>query len=332
MDLLERYLYAVGRYLPMATKEDTLAELRANLLEQMDAHAEELGRPLTDDEIADTLRGHGNPAVVALRYLPQRSLIGPTIFPFYLLTLRPILAVVLLIYFITYGVKLIATGDTPGAWATGIVHALLGVIPVLLVNAAIITLIFAIIEVVHRKRYASTASDAWDPEKLSPLPAHSRPKPAASRIADLVFHCLWMLYVLEIPHHPYLIVGPGAAYLSHLSIGWAPVWHVFYAAFVVLLVLQLGIKIARLFGSLGRWKAALSLLESTFGVLTIGWLAFAGTYLIGTGPGADLHTLAIVNHWIGVSMRIVLLFALLDLAQGAWKYGKTLIPAERLIA
>ena len=37
MDLLERYLQAVGQYLPAATKDDTLAELRANLLEQMDA-------------------------------------------------------------------------------------------------------------------------------------------------------------------------------------------------------------------------------------------------------------------------------------------------------
>ena len=36
MDLLERYLQAVGQFLPEETRGDTVAELRANLLEQMD--------------------------------------------------------------------------------------------------------------------------------------------------------------------------------------------------------------------------------------------------------------------------------------------------------
>jgi hypothetical protein len=46
MELLDRYLQAVGPYLPAETKDDTLAELRANLLAEMDARDEKLGRPL----------------------------------------------------------------------------------------------------------------------------------------------------------------------------------------------------------------------------------------------------------------------------------------------
>ncbi len=89
MDLLERYLQGkFGQYLPEATKDDTLAELRANLLEQMDDRAEEVGRPLNDGDMAAILLEHGKPEKVALRYLPQRSLIGPTVFPFYVFTLR----------------------------------------------------------------------------------------------------------------------------------------------------------------------------------------------------------------------------------------------------
>ena len=48
MELLNRYLQAVGQYLPAETKDDTLEELCANLLEQMDVRAEELERPLTE--------------------------------------------------------------------------------------------------------------------------------------------------------------------------------------------------------------------------------------------------------------------------------------------
>jgi hypothetical protein len=59
MDLLERYLQAVEQYLPAKGKEDTLAELRANLLAQMEDKAEMLGRPLTEEEEAEVLRGHG---------------------------------------------------------------------------------------------------------------------------------------------------------------------------------------------------------------------------------------------------------------------------------
>ena len=87
INLLERYLQAIGRYLPPTTKDDTLAELRANLLAEMDERAEDLGRPLTDAETAGILRAHGKPEQVALRYLPQRSLIGPTHLP--LLPSRP---------------------------------------------------------------------------------------------------------------------------------------------------------------------------------------------------------------------------------------------------
>ncbi len=75
-NLLERYLQAVGQYLPTKGKDDTLAELRANLLAEMDGRVEELGRALNEDEVAAVLEKHGSPPVVAARYLPQQSLIG----------------------------------------------------------------------------------------------------------------------------------------------------------------------------------------------------------------------------------------------------------------
>src|ERR1700761_7133739 len=117
MDLLERYLQAVGQYLPEATKDDTLAELRVNLLAQMDDRAEELDRPLNDGDVAAILKEHGKPEKVALRYLPQRSLIGPTIFPFYLFTLRRLLPLVALVYTLAQAAALMldsADGDLPG--------------------------------------------------------------------------------------------------------------------------------------------------------------------------------------------------------------------------
>ena len=53
MDLLERYLQAVGQHLAAGTKEDVLAELRVNLQAEMDDLAEEKQRPLTESEVAE---------------------------------------------------------------------------------------------------------------------------------------------------------------------------------------------------------------------------------------------------------------------------------------
>src|ERR1700722_17305257 len=98
MELVERYLQAIGQYLPADSRNDILAELRSELLEQMDARAEEWGRPLDEADVAALLRVHGKPEAIALRYLPQRSLIGPAVFPFFLLTLRRTLPLVIAIY------------------------------------------------------------------------------------------------------------------------------------------------------------------------------------------------------------------------------------------
>jgi len=45
MNLLNRYLRAVGRLLPKPRRDDIVAELRANILSQMEDREQELGAP-----------------------------------------------------------------------------------------------------------------------------------------------------------------------------------------------------------------------------------------------------------------------------------------------
>ena len=88
MDLFERYLQAVGRYLPWERQQDIVAELRANLEAQREEREAALGRPLTESEMIDWLRELGPPMQMASRYQAPRYLIGPTVFPMYLYILR----------------------------------------------------------------------------------------------------------------------------------------------------------------------------------------------------------------------------------------------------
>lgn len=85
MDLIDRYLNAVAAQLPADARDDITAELRDLILSRFEDREEALGRPLTEDEQLEILREVGHPLVVAARYgKGPDSLIGPTLFPWWL--------------------------------------------------------------------------------------------------------------------------------------------------------------------------------------------------------------------------------------------------------
>ncbi len=77
MQLLDRYLTAVKFWLPKKQREDIAAELAANLQSEIDDRVAELGRPLTDDEIArsssSTARRFSSPRVINRKTAPSLS-------------------------------------------------------------------------------------------------------------------------------------------------------------------------------------------------------------------------------------------------------------------
>src|ERR1700719_2440489 len=94
MELVDSYLKAVKRYLPRRQRNDIIAELSEDLRSQLEARQRELGRPLTEDEQMAIFKRQGDPMAVALRYRQHgRSLtvgwelIGPELFPAYLILL-----------------------------------------------------------------------------------------------------------------------------------------------------------------------------------------------------------------------------------------------------
>jgi hypothetical protein len=329
MNLLERYLQAVGQYLAPETREDVLAELRVNLQAEMDARAEEKEGPLTESEAAAILKAHGRPMLVAARYMPQHYLIGPEVFPFYLLTLRKAAPLVVLLYFVAHAVTFIVSPN-PGAFAASMARSFAQFVPVLLIFWGAVTLTFAILEYVHKRHGQGACWNDWDPAKLPSLAHPTKEKSLATRIADLVVHCLWMLYVFAIPRHPYLVLGPGALFLTTMSAGWAPVWRLFYIAVIVLLLVQLVIKLMALARGTHRWEAPLQLLTKFLGVVPTALLAVTRVYFVPTGPAANLHALAQINYWLNASFKIVLVIVVLSLVVDSWQYFRRLVPTERL--
>jgi hypothetical protein len=321
MELIERYLQAIGQYLPADSRNDILAELRTELLEQMDARAEEWGRPLDEADAAAILKVHGRPEAIASRYLPQRWLIGPSVFPFYMITLRRSLPLVLLAYAVANAATLMFSAQE-GDLAGRIWRAVFGFVPTLFMFWGIVTIVFAVIDYAGTKSAARAHLERWDPLKMPALkPQQSvKQRSVATRVLELAVHVLWMLYVLIIPAHPFLILGPGAGVLHSMGIGLAPVWHPFFVLLIVMLSVQLLVKILALrFGGQVLMKP-LDFVANLIGIGALSLLAFGRQVIVSSSPTANLQQLATINHAISLALRIALLLAVFGLISEIWKY------------
>lgn len=250
MNLLNRYLQAVGRLLPIARRADIVAELRANILSQMEDREQELGRPLTEDEQAAILKHHGNPTVIAARYHDTNGLglafgvqiIGPELFPLYRMVLLMNLGIMAAILAVTIPIVRHATGE-----AVSLTRFLLP--PVLQVTVT--TLIFAMID-----RYKAKVLDNWNPRKLPPVKAEAEEGPTAKNIFEFICLVVGTAWMALTPRWPYLMLGPGAAFVPALGLKFFPLWPLFYWAIIGLLGAGVVLSFFVVFFRLPRRKAA----------------------------------------------------------------------------
>jgi hypothetical protein len=320
MDLLERYLQAVGEHLPARTKADTLAELRENLLAQMEGQEEELGRPLTQAEVAAVLERHGQPMLVAARYLPQRYLIGPGLFPIYWFTLKKSFPLVLL----AYAVVQVAAAAFQG-WHGFDIGAAIGHFPqVALTFWAVQTLGFVAFEFAQgRYFHPANLSNRWNANDLPPLRNAREKRPAlASGVADVIVSTLGMVWLLAIPYKPYLILGPGLGYMREMPFGLTPEWHIFYWRIIVLLGIQLVLKTVMLFlREARRWRKGVDIVVHVVGILILTVMVQARSYFVpGTSAGAmSVEDLVVVNTAMNLAFKIALAISVVKLLWEVWQ-------------
>src|ERR1039457_4328112 len=257
MDLLDRYLQAVKKHLPWQRQDDIIAELRANLESQLEEKEAALGRPLTTAEAEDWLKQPRPPLQMAAHYQPQQYLIGPAVFPIY----RTVMKIALTWAIIIYSVATAAVLFTKTPSLDDFVYAVLNAPVILLTTAFWVTLVFAVMEYAvthkHLKMPAMVAPAAgWSPGAMPPLGQDGapgkKPRSYASAVAEVIFGFLFLIWLLLVPRHPYLIWGPGAVYFVNSPFKLAPVWVAVYWCIVAVNILQLGWNAENLWR--GRWQ------------------------------------------------------------------------------
>lgn len=337
MDLLERYLQAVKKYLPWQRQADIIAELRANLEAQLEDKEASLGRPLTAGEAEDWLREIGPPMRIAARYQPQQHLIGPAVFPMYWYVLRMATLWGLGIYAVVCVVQIIVGAQG----VTAIVEAMLRVPGILMTVAAWVTLVFAALEfvVMHYPDRCPAQfgfSADWSPASLPPLEKEADrtgKRNFAHAVGEVVFGFLFLAWLLLILHYPYLLLGPGAAYVHDSPFQLAPVWMQFYWWVVALNVLQLGWRCVSLMrGSWQQRRTFQLIVEKAFGLIPLVVLlsAYDRTWVMLKHPiqdemryGRALHSM---NEGIHKALLIGCAIVILQLA---WEVGRVSLEAYR---
>ena len=122
MDLIERYVAAVGRQLPDKQAADIENELRDVLMSRQEEQEEQLGRPLTRVELESLLIDFGHPLTVAGRYRRTQHLIGPEVFPFWWAAIKVMLMAVAGAYLVLIIIGIL-TDQTPAQFNRGVPSA-----------------------------------------------------------------------------------------------------------------------------------------------------------------------------------------------------------------
>ena len=226
MELIERYLQSVRFWLPKTKQQEgILTELGDDLRSQIEEKEAELKRPLDKQEVAEILKRCGPPMVVASRLAPKQYLIGPTLFPIYLFVLKMVLLWILVPVFVLI-VGPATLGTYHGDWGRAMATTLGNLWSGSFIAAGVITLVFAILE---RSHAIAQVECKWDPMKLPPIRQHQRRPSLLETVCDLAFNFIGLIWLLLVPHNPFLIFGPAAAFLTP-----GAVWHTFYVPIVAL--------------------------------------------------------------------------------------------------
>jgi len=200
MELIDRYLHAVRRNLPQGAKgngaDDIVAELRDDLMSRVEDREEAKGRSLTKEETSALLKDVGHPLMVASRFRTHQYLIGPSVFPFYLSVLRIVLMIVVAIVFAVATSKaLFGGGDLVGTWA----HAMSDIWLSVLLNAGIVTLVFAVLE---RTNFPAEHLVKWVPDQLPDVLDKQKGQwESAFEVALGIAFLLWWTGLIHVPNY-----------------------------------------------------------------------------------------------------------------------------------
>lgn len=184
MEIFNHYVFEVGRHLPEKIRVDIETEISSLLEDTLADRSQASGRQPDVEMAVEVLKEFGPPQKMAASYLPEKYLIGPQLYPIFILVVRIVLIVIAVITLIGWGVSLTKTGLTPLEISKSIINAIIGYVTAALQNLGNIVLIFAIIQ--WTLPNIKVKIKDWDPRTLKPSQPTHRVN-IAEYIWDIIF-------------------------------------------------------------------------------------------------------------------------------------------------
>lgn len=289
MDLIERYLAAIGRNLPSKQAPDIKAELRDVLLSRVEEQEAERGRPLDRGEVEALLTDFGHPLTVASRYRKVQHLIGPEVFPFWWATVKVMLAVVAGVYLV-----LIVVAGLAHKTEAEFNHAVPSASYVVIYLFGVITAAFAGFELFR----ATAWLGKWRPGNLPPATSKTRsPFELGAEITSDVVFILWWLGLIH--------VRSFFSYPGFLSVGLAPVWMAWKWPIVGYGLLEIAVDfVAIVQPGLSRTNAGAGIVRYMVGIGILSQIIQVGHWLVVSGPTQGERALSMLQTNFDLGMKI----------------------------
>jgi hypothetical protein len=176
MELIDRYIYEVGRQLPQKSRADLEAEIRSLLEDMLEARSQKAGRPVDEDMVIEVLKEYGPPEKVAAAYLPERYLIGPQLYPGFMTVIKIAAPVIVALAILRFGITLGQGGLGLEEVIQVAAKRFLEMVSEVLQVLGNIVVIFAILQWALPNLKLKVKESDWDPRKLGDIPTTEQVK------------------------------------------------------------------------------------------------------------------------------------------------------------
>lgn len=329
MELIDRYVYEVGRQLPRKNRADIQVELQSTLVDTLEARVQ--GEPSQED-VVELLKEFGPPQKVAASYWPQgQYLIGPNLYPLFRMVLGIALIVFIIVQLVLLGIAMVFNQEI--LTFMSVLEIFSEMIGSVFTPFGIIVIVFAILQRFDVR--PETDQEEWDPRQLP----HIQEVDTVSRagtVAEITFSLVIIAILLFLPDKIGVVISPGMqVLLNPVIISYIP---------LLILSILLGIALDVILLWRGRWETGTRLAKigtNLFGLYVLyvlvsghnAWLAQEGvggflTFLEVLPEGAissQESVLVISMHAFRLAFTIALIVVSVDTIKIVYQLLKRLI-------
>lgn len=280
MKLINRYVTEVGKRLPLVKgRKDIENELRSTLEDMLEDRAQKSDKPADEAMEVDLLKEYGSPQKVAETYNPTPYLIGPRMFPMFIMILKIVIAAVTLGMTIVTAIQVVTLSPMTGMELLKVIgEGLLNIVSASIAAFGNIALVFALVErFAPASEFKLDEDEKWDPTSLM-----KEPEPEDIKAWEQILAIVFTFIVISIFNFNPQIIGINymtgnewkvIPILSEAFFRWLPLMNIAWVAEILLNGMLL---------RAGKWQISSRLFSIAIKVfqIVIGYFLLTGPSII----------------------------------------------------